>query len=85
MGTTAGGVGWMIGRAMKGSRIMSSSGFLASLNLGTLVIVFLVVAIGFVYFLRRRANRHPLEGRQERNVAEDLDAGRDPPDHSPRR
>ena len=64
---------------------MSSTGFLSSLNLGTLVIAFLVVAIGFAYFLRRRSNRHPLEGRQERNIAEDLDAGRDAPDHSPRR
>ena len=64
---------------------MSSTGFLSSLNLGTLVIVFLIVALGFAYFLRRRSNRHPMEGRQERNVAEDLDAGRDAPDHSPRR
>ncbi len=63
---------------------MSSSGFLSSLNLGTLVIVFLIVAIAFAYFLRRRSNRLPMEGRQERNVAEDLDAGRSAPDHSPR-
>lgn len=63
---------------------MSSTNFLSSLNLGTLVIVVLVVAIGFAYFLRRRSNRRPLEGREERNVAQDLDAGRDPPDHSPR-
>lgn len=64
---------------------MTSSGFLSSLNLMTLVGVFLVVAIGFVYFLRRRSNRHPLEGREERNVARDLDAARDAPDHSPRK
>lgn len=63
---------------------MSKTGFLASLNLGTLVIFLIIVAIGFAFFLRRRSNRHPLEGRQERNVAQDLDAGREPPDHSPR-
>lgn len=63
---------------------MSTTGFLGSLNLGTLVIVFLVVVAGFAYFLRRRSNRHPMEGRQERNVAQDLDAGRGPGDHTPR-
>lgn len=63
---------------------MSSSTFLSSLNLGTLVIVVVIVAIGFAYFLRRRSNRHPLEGREERNIARDLDAGNEPPDHSPR-
>jgi hypothetical protein len=64
---------------------MSSSGFLSSLNLGTLILVVVIVGIGFAYFLRRRSNRRPMEGRQERNVAHDLDIGRDPPDHSPRK
>jgi membrane protein implicated in regulation of membrane protease activity len=63
---------------------MTRTGFLASLNLGTLVIVAAIVAIAFAYFLRKRSNRHPLEGRQERNVGADLDAGRKAPDHSPR-
>ena len=64
---------------------MSTSGFLSSLNLMTLGIVLVVAALAFAYFLRRRSNRHPLEGRQERNVAKDLDAGRKAPDHSPRK
>lgn len=64
---------------------MSSHGFLSSLNLMTLIIFLVIVALGFVYFLRKRSNRKPMEGRQERNIAEDLDAGRPPPDHSPRR
>ena len=63
---------------------MTRDGFLASLNLGTLVIVALVVAIAFAFFLRKRSNRHPLVGRQERNVGADVDAGREAPDHSPR-
>ena len=63
---------------------MSRTGLLSSLNLMTLIGVFVIVAIGFLYFLRRRSNRHPLEGRKERNVARDLDADRGPPDHSPR-
>lgn len=58
---------------------MSRTGFLASLNLGTLIIVFLIVAAAFAFFMRRRANRHPLDGHRERNVAEDLDASRGPP------
>ncbi|HEU0045615.1 hypothetical protein [Sphingomonas sp.] len=63
---------------------MTSTGFLASQNLMTLVLVAAIVAIGFAYFLRKRSNRHPLDGRQERNVAADLDAGRKAPDHSPK-
>ena len=63
---------------------MSRTGFLSSLNLGTLIIVFVIAALGFAYFLRRRSNRHPMEGREERNIARDLDAGREAPDHSPR-
>lgn len=63
---------------------MNLSEMLASLNIGTLVIVALVLAVALLLFLRRRSNRHPLEGRQERNVAADLDAGRKAPEHSPR-
>lgn len=63
---------------------MSRSELLPSLNLATLVIVLLVVGIGFLYFLRKRSNRHPMEGREERNVGADLDAGRSPRDRSPK-
>ena len=65
--------------------IMSNFEFLSAQNLMTLVIVLVIAAIGFAYFMRKRSNRHPLEGRRERNVAKDIDAGRQPPDHSPRR
>lgn len=64
---------------------MASTGFLASLNLTTFVIVLVVVGIGLLFFLRRRSNAHPLDGRAERNVAQDLDAGRPAPDHNPPR
>lgn len=63
---------------------MSKSELLPSLNLATLVIVLAIVAIGFLFFLRKRSNRHPMEGREERNVAADLDAGRPADDRSPR-
>jgi preprotein translocase subunit SecG len=63
---------------------MSTFEYLASQNMMILVTAFLVVAISFAYFLRKRSNRHPMEGRQERNVGADLDAGRKAPDHSPR-
>jgi len=63
---------------------MSSTGFLSSLNLTTLVIVVVIVGIAFAWFLRHRSNRRPMEGRQHRNIAKDVDKGRDAPDHSPR-
>lgn len=56
--------------------------FLSSLNLMTLVIVALALAVALIVFLRRPSNRHPLEDRQDRNVGQDLDAGRDAPVHS---
>ncbi|PCD03516.1 hypothetical protein COC42_03850 [Sphingomonas spermidinifaciens] len=64
---------------------MARTDFLASLNLTTLVIVLAVAAVMLLLFLRRRSNAHPLEGREERNVARDLDAGRPAPGHSPPR
>ncbi len=62
---------------------MSLSEMLSSLNLMTLIIPLAIVAIGFIYFLRKRSNRHPMDGKQERNVGADLDAGRSAPDRSP--
>ena len=63
---------------------MHKTDLLSSLNLGTLVIVLVIVVIGLIYFRRKRSNRHPMDGRAERNVAEDIDAGRDAPERSPR-
>lgn len=62
---------------------MSNVGFLSSLNLLTLVIVLAIAAAALLWFLRKRSNAQPLEGRQERNVARDLDAERPAPRHSP--
>ena len=62
---------------------MALPDFLASLNLMTLVIFLIIVGVGFAFFMRRRRNRHPLEGRRERNVARDLDAGKSAPRHTP--
>ncbi|WP_315764132.1 hypothetical protein [Sphingomonas sp. Y38-1Y] len=62
---------------------MARTDFLASLNLTTLVIVLVVAGVALLLFLRRRSNARPLEGREERNVAADLDAGRLAPDHLP--
>jgi amino acid transporter len=64
---------------------MGRTDFLASLNLATFVIVFIVAALALFFFLRRRSDAHPLEGREERNVARDLDAGRPAPPRSPPR
>ncbi len=62
---------------------MSRFTLLSSLNLVTLVLVFVIVAGVLIYFLRKRSNRQPLEGRRERNIGADLDAGRAAPDHNP--
>lgn len=64
---------------------MSRSTLLSSLNLFTLILVLALATAVFVFFMRKRSNRHPLKGREERNIAADLDAGQDAPDHSPRR
>jgi hypothetical protein len=61
---------------------MSTWEYLSSQNLMILVTGFVVAAIAFAFFMRKRSNRHPLEGRQERNVGADLDAGRKAPEHS---
>lgn len=63
---------------------MSPHGFLSSLNLMTLVVVLVIVVFSYAYFMRKRSHRKPMEGRQERNIAKDIDAGRPPPDRSPR-
>ena len=62
---------------------MSHTGFLSSLNIGTLLIGFLIVAAVLAYFLRRRSNRHSMDGVRERNVAKDLDAGKEAPHRLP--
>lgn len=62
----------------------SNSGFLASLNLGTIVIAVLIVGAILLFFIRKRSNRHSMEGREHRNVGADIDAGRDAPAESRR-
>jgi preprotein translocase subunit YajC len=63
---------------------MASTEFLSAQNLMTLIAIFVIAAVAFMFFMRKRSNREPMEGRRERNVAADLDAGRKAPDHSPR-
>lgn len=63
---------------------MSSHKFLSSLNLMTLIVVLVFIILVYAYFMRKRSNRRPMEGQQERNVSKDIDAGHPPPDHSPR-
>ena len=60
--------------------MLSKSELLPFLNLGTLISVLVIAAIGFAYFMRKRSNRHPMEGIRERNVGADLDAGRAAPE-----
>lgn len=60
---------------------MTSSEFLPSLNLVTLVVVLLAAAVALLLFLRKRSNRHSMDGHRERNIAADIDAGKGAPDH----
>jgi LPXTG-motif cell wall-anchored protein len=62
---------------------MASSVFLSSLNLGTLVVGLLIIGGALFLFLRKRSNRHSMDGKRERNVAADLDKGRGADDRSP--
>jgi hypothetical protein len=48
----------------------------SSLNLATLILAFAVAAVALILFLKKRSNRHHLDGRAERNIAADLDEGR---------
>ena len=63
---------------------MLRSELLSSLSLGTLIVVAAIIAIVLALFLRRRSNRRPLEGRVERNVGAEIDAGKRAPDRSSR-
>jgi predicted exporter len=40
---------------------MSTPSFIPSLTLFTLIAVLLVAVIGYILFLRKRSNRHPVE------------------------
>lgn len=57
---------------------MSRNELLPSLNLATLVIVLVALAIVFAFFLRKRSHRRPMENTPERNIAADLDARKEP-------
>ncbi|MFB0612410.1 LPXTG cell wall anchor domain-containing protein [Aurantiacibacter poecillastricola] len=40
---------------------MSDTGLASSLNIVTLVAVLIIAAILFLYFMRKRSNRHPMD------------------------
>lgn len=62
---------------------MSNVDFLSSLNLMTLVGVLAAACLSLLWFMRKRSNAHSMDGKRERNVGRDLDAGRAAPDHLP--
>ena len=47
------------------------------LMFGTFAAVIVIVGGGFLYFLRKRSNRHPMEGQPERNIDEIRDGAGD--------
>lgn len=49
---------------------MSTGGAVSSLMFFTLIIVLLLVVALLVHHLRKRSNRHPMEGVRERNLDE---------------
>ena len=40
---------------------MTESGLVSSLNIVTLVAVLIVALLAFLYFMRKRSNRHPMD------------------------
>lgn len=56
---------------------MGTNETLSSLSLFTMIAVFAVVLVSFLWFRRKRSNRHPMENVRERNIDEIRDG--DPP------
>ena len=56
---------------------MSTDTTVGSLMMFTLIAVLAILLIAVVHFLRKRKNRHPMEGVQERNIDE-IRAGEPP-------
>ncbi len=52
---------------------MNNPSMLMSLNLMTLGAVLLILIGSFLWFMRKRSNRHPMEGQPERKIGEHLD------------
>lgn len=53
---------------------MSNTGLIPSLFGFTLIAVLLIAVIGFVYFLRKRSNRHPMGGARGDAIQADKDS-----------
>lgn len=47
------------------------------LMFGTLLVVVVIIAVLMIRFFRKRENRHPMEGKRERNIDEIRRDGRD--------
>ena len=54
---------------------------LSSLNIFTLVAVAAALLAYLLFFLRKKRNRHPMEGQPEENIAERIDESRNTRDH----
>ncbi len=60
---------------------MSRSDLLPLLNLTTLIVFALILLGVLLLFLRKRSNRHPMEGQHEENIAKRIDESRDTREH----
>lgn len=49
---------------------MSTDGTVGSLMFFTLIAALAIAVIALLWFLRKRSNRHPMEGIRERNMEE---------------
>lgn len=58
---------------------MSETELVPTLMLFTLIAALVIGVVLLLRFRRKRANRHPLAGQQERNVAQAIDERRAPP------
>ena len=58
---------------------MSETELVPTLMLFTLIAALVIGIVLFLRFRRKRANRHPMEGQQERNVGQAIDEHQRPP------
>ena len=56
---------------------MGTADMTGTLGFGTLIVALVIAIVLLVRFMRKPQNRHPLEGKQERNIAEVLDREQD--------
>ena len=56
---------------------MGTADMTGTLGFGTLIVALLIAIVLLLRFMRKPQNRHPLDGKQERNIGQVLDRKQD--------